>query len=407
MRLLCLLAAAAISLLCAPAAFGATVSVHDEPQKLDVVAGAGEVNDITVSQDGASLVVTDAGPNIIPGPGCQGRPAGGVRCAVVADKPFKILHVDLGDEDDHLTVATPLGADVDAGAGNDAVLGGAGDDSLHGDAGDDRLEGGAGKDSYDGGEGSDVLMARDALAEEILCGGGSDTGEADIEDTVAAECEGIVKPLAPPTVADDVPAPTPTVGPAGEVTAPILGRTVAVGVKRGVIKVRHPGTNGFVPLDPTQPVPVGSVLDAKHGTLSLTATRDASGATQSADFTGGRFEVRQVPGRVLTTELRMRAGNFSVCGTASSSRAAAHAAADKRKRTVRKLWGSGHGRFKTRGRNSAATVRGTIWTVIDRCDGTLTKVTRGVVLVHDFTRGRTKVVRAGQSYFAPRKRASR
>jgi len=32
----------------------------------------------------------------------------------------------------------------------------------------------------------------------------------------------------------------------------------------------------------------------------------------------------------------------------------------------------GGGRFRTRGRYSSATVRGTDWTVTDRCDGTLT-----------------------------------
>jgi ferric-dicitrate binding protein FerR (iron transport regulator) len=43
-------------------------------------------------------------------------------------------------------------------------------------------------------------------------------------------------------------------------------------------------------------------------------------------------------------------------------------------------------------------VRGTIWTVEDRCDGTLTRVTRGAVAVTDHRTKRTKVVRAGQSY---------
>jgi hypothetical protein len=45
-------------------------------------------------------------------------------------------------------------------------------------------------------------------------------------------------------------------------------------------------------------------------------------------------------------------------------------------------------------------VRGTIVTIADRCDGTLTRVQRGVVVVRDFRRRRTIVVRAGQSYLA-------
>ena len=58
------------------------------------------------------------------------------------------------------------------------------------------------------------------------------------------------------------------------------------------------------------------------------------------------------------------------------------------------------GRFRTRGRYSAATVRGTIWETIDRCDGTLTKVRRGVVVVRDNRKRRNITVRAGKSYLA-------
>jgi hypothetical protein len=64
------------------------------------------------------------------------------------------------------------------------------------------------------------------------------------------------------------------------------------------------------------------------------------------------------------------------------------------------LRGNGRGRFRTRGRYSAATVRGTIWDTIDRCDGTLTKVTRGVVVVRDLRKRRNITVRAGKSYLA-------
>jgi len=61
---------------------------------------------------------------------------------------------------------------------------------------------------------------------------------------------------------------------------------------------------------------------------------------------------------------------------------------------------SAKGRFSTRGRYSAATVRGTIWTVADRCDGTLTTVKRGRVAVRDLRRRRTIVLKAGKRYLA-------
>lgn len=74
---------------------------------------------------------------------------------------------------------------------------------------------------------------------------------------------------------------------------------------------------------------------------------------------------------------------------------------------LRRLWArDNHGRFGTRGRYGAASVRGTAWLTEDRCDGTLTRVSRGTVVVHDFARHRNVVVSAGHGYLAraPRRR---
>ena len=59
------------------------------------------------------------------------------------------------------------------------------------------------------------------------------------------------------------------------------------------------------------------------------------------------------------------------------------------------------GALRTRGRFSAATVRGTRLDTIERCDGTLTRVLSGAVLVTDLRRHRQIVVRAGQSRLVP------
>ena len=76
------------------------------------------------------------------------------------------------------------------------------------------------------------------------------------------------------------------------------------------------------------------------------------------------------------------------------------------KAVLGKLWGSGKGKFRTNGKYSAATVRGTIWLVQDQCNGTLTKVTRGTVQVRDFKRKKTITVKAGHSYLARAQRAA-
>jgi hypothetical protein len=57
-------------------------------------------------------------------------------------------------------------------------------------------------------------------------------------------------------------------------------------------------------------------------------------------------------------------------------------------------------RFRTRGRHSAATVRGTVWLTANRCDRTLTHVPRRRVAVRDFRRRRTILLRAGKNYLA-------
>jgi hypothetical protein len=79
----------------------------------------------------------------------------------------------------------------------------------------------------------------------------------------------------------------------------------------------------------------------------------------------------------------------------------ASAAASK---TLQLLHASAHGKFNTRGRYSAATVRGTKWTVADRCDGTLTRDITDSVAVTDFVRHKTIILHAGQSYLAKRPR---
>ena len=80
------------------------------------------------------------------------------------------------------------------------------------------------------------------------------------------------------------------------------------------------------------------------------------------------------------------------------SRGRRHAASS---RVIQLLHASAHGKFRTSGRYSAATVLGTIWTVSARCDGTLTHAIKDEVQVTDFVRHKTIILHAGQSYLAP------
>jgi ferric-dicitrate binding protein FerR (iron transport regulator) len=64
------------------------------------------------------------------------------------------------------------------------------------------------------------------------------------------------------------------------------------------------------------------------------------------------------------------------------------------------LFANVKGRFRTRGRHSTATVRGTQYLVTDKCSGTTTKVLKGTVVVRDLVKHRNHVVRAGHHFTA-------
>jgi hypothetical protein len=160
-----------------------------------------------------------------------------------------------------------------------------------------------------------------------------------------------------------------------------------------------PGLTGrsFVPLTGERQLPVGSMLDTRRGTVQLTSAANARGSIQSGDFTAGVFQVLQSRRLRGLTDLTLVGGSFRAC-SARTGRSAG--AARLSSRAVRRLRGTARGRFRTRGRYSAATVRGTTWDTTDRCDGTLTRVGSGVVVVRDLRKRRNITLRTGKSYLA-------
>ncbi len=195
--------------------------------------------------------------------------------------------------------------------------------------------------------------------------------------------------------------------------APAAGESANLELISGTIRVKLPGKDEFVELGPGVQIPIGSIIDATGGRVEIT-TAQTEGGSQSAVFYGGTFKVLQngggtvVPARVgsaaragaqtrLITIIRLTGGDFSVCRAGTAGRIAQ---AEARRRPIRKVWGSGKGTFRTGGTYSSASVRGTIWLVSDRCDGTFTYVKRGTVVVRDFRKHKTIVLTSGQSYLA-------
>jgi uncharacterized repeat protein (TIGR01451 family) len=146
------------------------------------------------------------------------------------------------------------------------------------------------------------------------------------------------------------------------------------------------------PLEQDGQIRNGDTVDVRQGSIQLTTT------SGKASFYSGIFTVRQTGGSSSYTELTLVGGDFSACGQRRL------AAKDPPKKNVRSLWGKGTGKFRTKSRFSSATVRGTNWLSLDRCDGSLTVVREGIVEVFDFTLRKTVQVGAGEQYLAPAKK---
>jgi len=203
--------------------------------------------------------------------------------------------------------------------------------------------------------------------------------------------------------------------------SPALGKTFNVSLVSGLVLVKVNGQ--FIPLTELTQIPKNTVINALHGTLSLTSAagspapaRDAAAKgkkpkkhktrTQKGNFGGAVFKISQATrgaGKGLVTLAIVEGAGFK--GAPSYASCKAHKALDatvakSSSRTLQLLHASAKGKFRTKGRYSAATVLGTKWTVADRCDGTLTHDITDSVSVSDFVHHKTIVLHAGQSYLA-------
>ena len=177
---------------------------------------------------------------------------------------------------------------------------------------------------------------------------------------------------------------------------PVFHKSVGVKLVSGRVGIRRPGSKQDVDLTGSDVIPLGSTIDAEHGALMLSSVPRPGAAPQTAKFYEGVFKVTQSGG---TTQLAL-AQPLASC----RARGRAAGAAAKKKPSKRHLWGDGKGAFRTSGKYSSATVRGTKWLVQDSCAGTLTRVVRGTVRVRDNVRRKTITVRAGKSYLAKPRR---
>jgi hypothetical protein len=196
--------------------------------------------------------------------------------------------------------------------------------------------------------------------------------------------------------------------------APGLGKTFNVSAT-GLVLIEVNGV--FIPVTELTKIKNGTIINALHGTLSVTTALPAvqrgviaakkkakkpKTKTQKGKFGGAVFKVTQARSGLATLALVegakfKGAPTFASCKTKKGKAVTAALSA----KTLQLLKGKdNHGKFRTKGRYAAATTRGTAWSVADRCDGTLTRVTQSSVLVNDFVRHTSLILRAGHSYLA-------
>lgn len=216
------------------------------------------------------------------------------------------------------------------------------------------------------------------------------------------------------TITDDD-APSGPAQPRQGLPPPVVGQTFNLELVRGVVFFRNPGARRPQRLRDPRQLRIGATIDTRRGRARLTSAADLLGGTQTADFFDGLFQVRQRVSAQPITDVLLRGslrglprfGGRTTFGRLDQPAAADGPQAQAAARGRRRLWGSGRGRFRTRGRRSSATVRGTLWLVQDFSNGTLTRVREGSVLVRDFVRDVDVLLGAGQSYFARAPRPAR
>ena len=179
---------------------------------------------------------------------------------------------------------------------------------------------------------------------------------------------------------------------------PVAGKTFNLEPVEGEIELQCPGEDASAPLTGFKQVPMGCLINTRHGVVDLTASKGSSNELQGAHFWGGVFVATQDEGDNQTVGLKL-AGRRMCEHRGAGKEATARISSSGRH--GRRLWGSGKGNYSTSGSYGSATVRGTTWLVVDRCDSsTLVKVAEGTVAVRDFVKDKSVTLTAGEQYIA-------
>ncbi|MBV9941969.1 MAG: hypothetical protein JO262_07580 [Solirubrobacterales bacterium] len=198
---------------------------------------------------------------------------------------------------------------------------------------------------------------------------------------------------------------------------PRLGQTFTIVPVSGVVLAKVNGL--FQPITQRRQFPKKTLFDALGGTFRL-ITASGGHAALDAAANGKKHGATKHKGKVKTqigtfggavvTISQARSGLTALTLVENAFKGgpsfkkckgkAADATAASPNKTLQLLHASAKGKFTSRGRYAAATVRATKWTIADRCDGTLVHDISDSVSVNDFVHHTTVILHAGQSYLA-------
>jgi len=190
---------------------------------------------------------------------------------------------------------------------------------------------------------------------------------------------------------EPVSLPEPTTGEVNVTPAGGEGQCVALKDGGGVCE----------PLEGGEQIELSDIRYINPGTGAV----ELHGVEGVGTFFGTLFGLNEINATSLQKPIlivKLLGGSYAQCpkGQRALSGATSTSSEQAKRKPVRRLWGKGKGRFRTRGRYSSGTVRGTNWLTQDFCEGTQTRVVEGVVQVYDLVLKKWKTLKAGQSYFA-------
>jgi hypothetical protein len=183
--------------------------------------------------------------------------------------------------------------------------------------------------------------------------------------------------------------------------APVASVRGIVRVQSGDVTILLPGADDAVSLKGVASVPVGSTVDARKGSVTLTTAADVPpggtrAQTQRATVALGIFKIRQSRQRLRRSRRLRLFTDLQLLTPRGAARPCQTRGTSPKGHTVRSLSTDVKGNYRTLAGASITSASGAAkWVTRDSCDGTLTRVSKGIVLVTDRRTHRTRTVPAG------------